>query len=53
METLSPALQTAPGPPPVQSVPPPFRYDGEGLALFRIYLKNILLTIATLGIYSF
>lgn len=54
MEDLAPTPQTVPDPQrPVAPAFPPFRYDGLGTELFRIYLKNILLSILTLGIYSF
>ncbi|MFN0062361.1 MAG: YjgN family protein [Myxococcaceae bacterium] len=31
----------------------PFDYDGDGHDLFRIYVKGILLSLLTLGVYSF
>jgi len=31
----------------------PLRYDGRGGELFRLYLKNVVLTLLTLGIYRF
>lgn len=30
-----------------------FEYEGQGGAFFMLYLKNLLLTIVTLGVYSF
>ena len=32
---------------------PKFRFDGAGRELFSLYLKNILLTVVTLGVYRF
>ncbi|MBI5069385.1 MAG: DUF898 domain-containing protein [Deltaproteobacteria bacterium] len=55
------ALPTAPAPSPGEAAPPavarvprevPVRFTGTGGEYFRIWAVNLLLTIATLGIYS-
>jgi uncharacterized membrane protein YjgN (DUF898 family) len=56
--SVEPASSSQPPPVPIvasdgQSPAHAFRYDGEGTPLFKLYLKNILLTILTLGVYQF
>jgi uncharacterized membrane protein YjgN (DUF898 family) len=54
----APAISAPPAPPPDTALlianthTVPFRFDGNASEYFRIWIVNILLSIATLGIYS-
>ncbi len=39
-------------PPPADLRPRPFQFTGDGAEYFRIWIVNLLLSVATLGIYS-
>jgi len=42
----------APAPPPPDLSPRPFAFTGSGAEYFRIWIVNLALSVATLGIYS-